>query len=101
MQVFPQRFYPRFRHRTHRGTRTTSARRAGELDHVLVALRKDLRAALGWEDRELTGQGYHTAVPGLGSRGVYVVALTPEDAELAARFGKALAERAFFAAPAP
>ncbi|HVL88184.1 MAG TPA: hypothetical protein VM681_09320 [Candidatus Thermoplasmatota archaeon] len=98
MDVFPQRFYARFRQTTSRGTRTTTARTpsAGgsrKLDHVLVALRKDLRETLAWDEHELSGQGWHTAIPGLGERGVYVIALSPQDAELAARFGKALLER--------
>lgn len=97
MDVFPQRFYPRFRHTTARGTRTTKAKTptTGErkIDHVLVALRKDLRERLGWGEDELSATGYHTAIPDLGERGVYVIALSAEDAELAARFGKTLAAR--------
>lgn len=92
-----QKFYPRYRRKTEKGTRTTLAKPEGSpnLDHVLVALRKELRAELQWGDDEMKRTGFHTVIPELGDRGLYVVALTPEDAKLANEFAAMLRARRF------
>jgi hypothetical protein len=89
-----QKFYPRYRRKTAKGTRTTLARPDGNLDHVLVALRKELREELRWQDEEMRRPGFHTVLP-MGERGLYVVALTPEDAALAGEFARVLRARRF------
>lgn len=96
VEVKPQKFYPRYRRKTEKGTRTTLARPDGNLDHVLVALRKELRAKLRWGDDEMKRSGFHTVIPSVGERGLYVVALTEEDAALANEFAKVLQAKAFF-----
>ncbi|MCA1813170.1 MAG: hypothetical protein LC624_04370 [Halobacteriales archaeon] len=94
VEVKRQKFYPRYRRKTEKGTRTTLAKPEGNLDHVLVALRKELRAELRWNDLEMRRAGFHTVIP-MGERGLYVVALTEEDAELAKEFSQLLAARRF------
>lgn len=97
MDVKQQKFYPRYRRKTDKGTRTTLAKPVGNpnLDHVLVALRKELRASLNWDDEEMKRAGFHTVIPELGERGLYVVALTPEDAALANEFARMLQAKRF------
>ena len=90
-----QKFYPRYRRKTEKGTRTTLVKPEGNLDHVLVALRKELREELNWDDAEMQRAGFHTIIPGLGERGVYVVALTEEDAALANEFAALLRAKRF------
>ena len=94
--VKPQKFYPRYRRKTEKGTRTTLAKPEGNLDHVLIALRKELRAELQWEDKEMQRTGFHTVIPKLGERGLYVVALTEQDAALAQEFARILQTKRFF-----
>jgi hypothetical protein len=94
VEVKRQKFYPRYRRKTEKGTRTTLAKPEGNLDHVLVALRKELREELRWQDQEMRKQGFHTVIP-MGERGLYVVALTEEDAALATEFAKMLAAKRF------
>lgn len=95
VEVKRQKFYPRYRRKTDRGTRTTLARPEGNLDHVLVALRKELRRQLRWNDDEMKRAGFHTVIPAAGRRGLYVVALTEEDARLANEFARVLQARRF------
>jgi hypothetical protein len=95
LEVKPQKFYPRYRRKTPKGTRTTLAKPEGNLDHVLVALRKELRAKLRWNDQEMQHTGFHTVIPSVGERGLYVVALTPEDAALANEFARVLQAKRF------
>ena len=92
-----QKFYPRYRRKTEKGTRTTLAKPEGNLDHVLVALRKELREELRWDDEEMQRIGFHTVIPHAGARGLYVVALTEEDAALAGEFARILQAKRFFA----
>jgi hypothetical protein len=95
VEVKRQKFYPRYRRKTEKGTRTTLVKPEGNLDHVLVALRKELREELRWKDDEMRRAGFHTVIPQLGQRGLYVVALTEEDAALATEFAKMLHARRF------
>jgi hypothetical protein len=95
LAVKPQKFYPRYRRKTEKGTRTTLAKPEGNLDHVLVALRKELRQELQWGDQEMQRTGFHTVIP-MGQRGLYVVALTEQDAALATEFARVLQAKRFF-----
>lgn len=95
LDVKPQKFYPRYRRKTEKGTRTTLVKPEGNLDHVLVALRKELRKELSWDDDEMKRTGFHTVIPSMGERGIYVVALTPEDAALAKEFARMLQAKRF------
>jgi len=97
VDVKEQKFYPRYRRKTEKGTRTTLAKPQpeGNLDHVLVALRKELRKELDWDDEEMKRAGFHTVIPAAGRRGLYVVALTKEDAALANEFARVLQAKAF------
>jgi hypothetical protein len=95
LDVKRQKFYPRYRRKTEKGTRTTLVTPEGNLDHVLVALRKELRKELHWNDEEMKRQGFHTVIPQLGERGIYVVALTEEDAALAGEFARILQAKRF------
>jgi hypothetical protein len=60
-----------------------------------VALRKELRERLRWKDTEMQTAGFHTVIPHLGERGLYVVALTEEDAALASEFAAMIRARSF------